>query len=91
MLQGIADQFLNMAMKILQDALTQQLMGLFTGLMGWWCWWWLGGGGFGATPLTSGMSFFEGGGYTGDGPRSGGLDGKGGFLAQWCTPTKQWY
>ena len=80
MLQGIADQFLNMAMKILQDALTQQLMGLFTGLMG-------GGvgggvgGGFGATPLTSGMQFFEGGGYTGDAPRSGGLDGKGGFLS----------
>ena len=80
MLQGIADQFLNMAMKILQDALTQQLMGLFTGLMG-------GGagggagGGFGVTPLTSGMKFFEGGGYTGDAPRSGGLDGKGGFLS----------
>ena len=79
MLQGIADQFLNMAMKILQDALTQQLMGLFQGLAGG-----LGGGaggGFGVTPLTSGMSFFEGGGYTGDAPRSGGLDGKGGFLA----------
>ena len=32
MLQGIADQFLNMAMKILQDALTQQLMKLFSSL-----------------------------------------------------------
>jgi phage-related protein len=79
MLQGIADQFLNMAMKILQDAITQQLMSLFTSLAGG-----IGGGGgggFGVTPLTSGMSFFEGGGYTGDAPRSGGVDGKGGFPA----------
>ena len=56
MLQGIADQFLNMAMKILQDALTQQLMGLFTGLMGGGVGGGVGGGGFGVTPLTSGMS-----------------------------------
>ena len=34
MLQGIADQFLNMAMKILQDAITQQLVKLFAGLAG---------------------------------------------------------
>ena len=30
--------------------------------------------------LFSGLSSFDGGGYTGAGPRSGGLDGKGGFL-----------
>ena len=84
MLQGIADQFLNMAMKILQDALTQQLMKLFTSLAGG-----LGGGagGFGGAPQLSGIPFsaggigYEGGGYTGDAPRSGGLDGKGGFLS----------
>ena len=27
------------------------------------------------------MGYFDGGGYTGSGPRSGGLDGKGGFMA----------
>ena len=27
------------------------------------------------------MGDFDGGGYTGNGPRSGGLDGKGGFMA----------
>jgi hypothetical protein len=31
--------------------------------------------------VGSGMPSFDGGGYTGSGPRSGGLDGKGGFLA----------
>ena len=80
MLKGIADQFLNMAMKILQDAITQQLIGLFGSLFG-------GGiSGFSGAPQLSGIPFsaggigYEGGGYTGDGPRSGGLDGKGGFL-----------
>lgn len=35
------------------------------------------------TTLAQGMAMmsFDGGGYTGNGPRSGGLDGKGGFLA----------
>ena len=81
MLQGIANQFLDMAMKILQDALTQQLMQLFTSLAG------AGAGGFGGAPQLSGIPFsaggigYEGGGYTGDAPRSGGLDGKGGFLS----------
>ena len=83
MLQGIADQFLNMAMKILQDAITQQLMQLFTGLLGGGA----GAGGFSGAPQLSGIPFsaggigYEGGGYTGDAPRSGGLDGKGGFLS----------
>jgi hypothetical protein len=45
-----------------------------------------GGGGAVAAPvdystLTSGFPSFDGGGGTGNGPRSGGLDGKGGFLA----------
>lgn len=31
--------------------------------------------------VTSAAMSFEGGGYTGNGPRSGGLDGKGGFMA----------
>ena len=81
MLQGIADQFLNMAMKILQDALTQQLMSLFSSLFA------PSPTGFGGAPQLSGIPFsaggigYEGGGYTGDAPRSGGLDGKGGFLS----------
>ncbi len=40
---------------------------------------------FGASSSMFGMLFgaksFEGGGYTGNGPRSGGLDGRGGYLA----------
>ena len=82
MLQGIADQFLNMAMKILQDALTQQLVKLFTGLFS------AGAGaavpaagGIGGGAFNIGLGSFDGGGYTGDGPRSGGIDGKGGFPA----------
>ena len=42
MLKGIADKFLDMAMKILTDAITQQLMSLFSGLFGGFG----GGGGF---------------------------------------------
>ena len=43
----------------------------------------LGGTSLGSTLIKSvGDSLtFDGGGYTGDGPRSGGLDGKGGFMA----------
>ena len=41
MLQGIADQFLNMAMKILQDALTQQLMKSVYVVSKWWWWIWV--------------------------------------------------
>ena len=59
MLKGIADKFLDMAMKILTDVITQQLMSLFTNLLGGFGG---GGGGFGVTPLTSGMSFFADGG-----------------------------
>ena len=61
MLKGIADKFLDMAMKILTDALTQQLMSLFSNLLGGFSGFG-GGGGFGVTPLTSGMSFFADGG-----------------------------
>ena len=58
MLQGIANQFLDMAMKILQDAITQQLMGLFGSLFG------SSIGGFsGAPQMTSGTDYF-GGGFT---------------------------
>lgn len=41
-----------------------------------------GGGGFGEVKVPAGGGIrFAGGGYTGNGPRSGGLDGQGGFMA----------
>ncbi|MFB9223254.1 phage tail length tape measure family protein [Paracoccus cavernae] len=44
--------------------------------------WGLGGGdGGGLGSLLGSLLSFDGGGHTGDGARSGGLDGKGGFLA----------
>ena len=58
MLQGIANKFLDMAMQIVTDAITQQLMSLLGNLLGGFG----GGSGFGVTPLTSGMSFFAEGG-----------------------------
>ena len=92
MLKGMADQFLNMAMKILQDALTQQLIKLFGSLFSAGAS--PGGGlfGAGASPggaggvagIGGGMAnpySFAGGGYTGSGSRSGGIDGQGGFPA----------
>ena len=76
MFQGIADKFLDMAMQILQDAIVQQLIKLIPALFG--------GGVPAAGPMPGAFSIgasFEGGGYTGNGPRAGGLDGKGGTLA----------
>ena len=61
MFQGIADKFLDMAMQILTDAITQQLVSLFSNLLGGVSGG-VGGGGFGVTPLTSGMKFFADGG-----------------------------
>lgn len=40
-----------------------------------------GGSGGGLGNILSGMLSFEGGGYTGSGARSGGMDGRGGYLA----------
>jgi hypothetical protein len=49
--------------------------GLFGGMFGG------GGGGGGFGGFLRGLVGFDGGGYTGNAPRTGGLDGKGGFLA----------
>ena len=74
---GIADAFLDMAMKMIQQWLQMQIMGMFAGGLGG------GGGGMSGMFNLSGGQFgsFSGGGYTGDAPRSGGVDGEGGFPA----------
>lgn len=79
--------FKDMANSIIADLiriqLRQSIMGPLAGLIGGA----IGGGGYSGMSNTnsnagtsSGITF-EGGGYTGDGARSGGMDGKGGFMA----------
>jgi hypothetical protein len=67
-----------MAMKMIQEWLVMQALGIFAGGVG-------GGGGGGGGLFSPGGSMpwssWSGGGYTGDGPRSGGVDGQGGFPA----------
>lgn len=80
---GLLAQLGNMAA---QSAVSGLFDGLFDGLFSGGAGGGSGGGGGGIGAVTgnilkgAGLSF-EGGGDTGDGPRSGGLDGKGGFLA----------
>ena len=87
---SIADAFLEMAMQMIQEWIKMQLLGIignaFGGASPLGS---LGGGSLGANGGSmfgntfsgfSGMSF-AGGGYTGNGPRSGGVDGHGGALA----------
>ena len=74
--QGIADAFLDMAMKMIQQWLVMQIMGIVGGGGGA-----AAGGGGSLAGLGKGMFSFAGGGYTGDGARSGGVDGQGGFPA----------
>lgn len=75
MFANIGKAFIDMATKILAQKLILSVLGLF------------GGGatsGVGTSALSIGKSFapsFAGGGYTGDGARAGGMDGKGGYLA----------
>lgn len=79
--------FKDMANSIIADLiriqLRQSIMGPLAGLIGGA----IGGGGYSGmsnTNSNAGTSTgitFEGGGYTGDGARSGGMDGKGGFMA----------
>ena len=71
MAAGIADRMLDMAMKILQDVLMQQLLNLLKSL----------GSGPSPTDIFSTPFKTLSGGYTGDEPRTGGIDGKGGFPA----------
>jgi TP901 family phage tail tape measure protein len=72
---GIADAFLDMALKMIAQWLVMKAMGMmFPGASA----------ASDPSPIASlgqSWSSFAGGGYTGDGPRSGGVDGQGGFPA----------
>jgi len=60
---------------VTRDLVTKPLAGAITGMIA---------GGFGGSDFTSLLmsgGSFDGGGYTGAGARSGGLDGRGGFMA----------
>ena len=79
MFKNIGKAFIDMATQMIAKALVMKALGILTGGGGG-----LGGGGggvgSGAGSFFGGLSF-EGGGYTGDGSRSGGVDGQGGFPA----------
>jgi hypothetical protein len=74
--------------KNVTEPMANSMSGLFSGGIGKLFEGFFGGGGGGAASQGFGMAGdagallgFAGGGYTGDGARSGGLDGQGGFLA----------
>ena len=85
--QGIANHFLDMASQMIAKYITMQIIGLASSFLGGSA---TGAAASGGYKLPSGGGFaqgfsmppmFEGGGYTGNGARAGGLDGKGGFPA----------
>ena len=85
--KSVEDAFKDMAKQVIAELyrvlVVQRMVGSFesgTGIMG------MIGGIFGGAPTSSirpqmRPSSFDGGGYTGSGPRSGGMDGRGGYLA----------
>ena len=80
MLNNIADIFLQRATEMIAKAIEAQIYSLIAGMFGGAAGGAVPGGGGSFFPLGKGFSF-DGGGYTGNGPRSGGVDGKGGFPA----------
>ena len=77
MFANIGKAFIDMATKMLAQKAILMLLGAFTGGIG-------GGAAGGAQSIgaaAAGGFSFAGGGYTGDGSRSGGIDGQGGFPA----------
>lgn len=77
--QSFGDMFRNIGQQFLQSGLQRLFSGLFGGMMGGGTWGVAGG--FAGFPGIFGLPSFDGGGFTWTGPRSGGLDGKGGRLA----------
>ena len=77
MFSNIGKAFVDMATQMIAKALVLKALGILQNALG-----------MGASPAPTpnmfplGQGFsFEGGGYTGNAPRSGGLDGKGGYMA----------
>ena len=88
--QGVANHFIDMASQMIAKWLEMQILGLAQGLLGGLAGGVTGGAASGGFALPGGSGFaggfsmppmFSGGGYTGDGSRSGGVDGQGGFPA----------
>jgi hypothetical protein len=82
MFKNIGAAFIQMATQMIAKALVMKALGILTGGAGG------GGSAFagsfqdpGAAFIPSGGFSFAGGGYTGNAPRVGGLDGQGGFMA----------
>lgn len=76
---GMLQSFGTMLQKMAAQAAAQQIM---QGIVGWGKENSGSGGWMGAIANIAGMlGSFEGGGYTGSGPRTGGLDGRGGYMA----------
>ena len=75
-LKAFGDALANVVYTRLATAAAESLAASFTGAA-------LGGaaGGGGIGGLFAALTSFDGGGHTGSGPRAGGLDGKGGFMA----------
>ena len=91
MINNVADLFLQRAADMIAKAIEAQAFNLITGLLSSAAGGAAAGGagmfGSGASapisniPFSAGGISYEGGGYTGDGPRAGGLDGRGGYMA----------
>jgi hypothetical protein len=75
--EALGNAFKQIAQQFISNGINMILQSFFGGVFG-------GGGGIGGGllgGLLGGAPSFDGGGYTGDGSRSGGLDGKGGYMA----------
>lgn len=78
--ESFAEMFRNIGQQFLQSGLQNLFGNLLGGLFGGGGQWGVMGG-FKGFPGMFGLPSFDGGGFTWTGPRSGGLDGKGGRLA----------
>ena len=80
MFKNIGAAFIDMATQMIAKALVMKALGILTSSSS-------GSNGFSGAPQMSGIPFsaggisYEGGGYTGNGARAGGLDGRGGYMA----------